>query len=362
MELPNWVQVFPENSELPNGPVKFGIDPTLDRIHLGHFVPLRLAKKLADSGRSVVLVLGTFTATLGDPSGRNSTRPMIRASETVKNAKRIVNQIRLVMKDSGVTFWHNHRLHAKMSMQDFMQHAAKFTVNFMLSRNSFQERYQAKNPIGLHELLVPICQGLDSVELHAAIEIGGLDQLFNFQVSRMLQEQQGQKPQVCLMTPIINGTDGRKMSKSFGNCVFLDDPPDEIFGKVMSISDQTMSEWMPLFLDRDVDAEKNPLLEKMSLAQGIVAQIYDEDAAARAVSHFNQTVRQGQVPDSIPTMSAATLLEAVVKIRACSKTQARKLIEQGACYVDQQKTLDPNAAVVSGQTIKAGHRCFVRIE
>lgn len=362
------MNVFPHDADLsPVKRVKFGIDPTFSRLHLGHFVPLRLVKKLAAQGHDITIVLGTFTAQLGDPSGRDTTRPILPAQEVEKNAEAIKDQVRKLLgieekfPRGSIKFFRNGVLHNNTKLPEFFKFVSQFTLAHMTSRNAFQDRIENGQSIALHELLVPILQGLDSVALKTEIEIGGQDQLFNFQIARQLQENDGQKPQACILLPIINGTDGRKMSKSLGNCIFLDEDPADIFGKVMSISDAVMSEWLPLFTDWKPEADANPMFVKKQLAFDIVQQIAGLEAAITAKNHFEEVVQNKQLPDDIPSITATDLLDAVVKMRQCSKTAARNLIGSGGVRVNNQKVVDCTTHLNEGEIVQAGKRNFAKI-
>jgi len=367
-------QVFPENADLtPCKRVKFGIDPTFPRLHLGHLVPLRLAKKMMLEGHKLTIVLGTFTAQLGDPSGRDATRPILAESDVEANADSIFSQIKKILGKENFGTDHfdeivphkwvicrNGWLHNKMTLPTFMKQVAKFTLSHMTSRNAFQDRIANNQSIGMHELLVPICQGWDSVALQSEIEIGGQDQLFNFQVARHLQEANGQKPQACIMLPIINGTDGRKMSKSLGNCVFFDEDPNDIFGKVMSIPDAVMEEWFPLFVDFMVD-DIHPMNKKKILALEIVNQLHGLQLAQSAQENCLKTVQNKELPSDIPTIPATPLLNAVVACCTISKTAARQRLKDGAVKVDGVKVFDEQLMLKPGQVVQCGRRDFVRI-
>lgn len=365
-------QVFPENADLsPFKRVKFGIDPTFPRLHLGHLVPLRLAKKMMLDGHHLTIVLGTFTAQLGDPSGRDSTRPILAEAEVEANAKSILSQIFNILGEENIALYENIPgkwtlckngwLHNQMTLPTFMKQVAKFTLSHMTSRNAFQDRIDNKQSIGMHELLVPICQGWDSVALKSEIEIGGQDQLFNFQIARQLQEANGQKPQSCIMMPIINGTDGRKMSKSLGNCIFFDDDPNDVFGKVMCISDAVMEEWFPLFVDFTVEDDVHPMDKKKILAVEIVKQLHTSDVAEAAQENFYKTVQNKELPTDISTLPASSLLNAVVACCNISKTAARQRLREGAVKVDGVKTFDEQFVLSAGQTVQCGRRDFARI-
>ena len=369
-------QTVPENVDLtPCKRVKFGIDPTFPRLHLGHLVPLRLVKKMMEEGHDITIVLGTFTAQLGDPSGRDTTRPILAKEEVKENAKSILKQITKILGEPRDKFWgepltwwlfENHTVHDAIPLGDFMRIASNFTLTHMTSRNGFQERINNNQPVAMHELLVPMCQGWDSVALKTEIEIGGQDQLFNFQIARQLQEAEGQKPQGCILMPIINGTDGRKMSKSLGNCIFWDEDPNDVFGKVMSIPDNVMEEWFPLFVDFTVEEDMHPMDKKKVLAIEIIKQLHGTVEAIDANQHFFQTVQNKQIPDDIPFirigLDAVTILDAVVRMNNSSKTFARQLIKDGAVKIDGEKVFDETVQILSNQIIQSGKRNFAKVE
>ena len=368
-------QTFPENADIsPSKRVKFGIDPTFPRLHLGHLVPLRHVKEMMNLGHEITIVLGTFTAQLGDPSGRDTTRPILSEEEVGKNAEYIFVQIYKFLGEKNFssisekgkwTLCKNNWLHNQMRLPQFMKLVSKFTLSYMTSRNAFQERIANNQSIGLHELLVPVCQGWDSVALNAEIEVGGQDQLFNFQVARQMQLDEGKKPQACIMMPIINGTDGRKMSKSLGNCIFLDEDPKDIFGKVMSIPDSVMEEWFPLFTSFTIDSTNDPMENKKKLAREIVTMLHSSEIAIEANQYFVDTIQNKELPEDIPEIQASTLLDAVLKIDKISKTAARKLIEAGAVRLHTTtvpvKIFDEKLVLESGQVIQCGKRRFARI-
>lgn len=331
------IEIFPKDSEISTlKEVKFGIDPTSSRLHLGHLVPLRLVRKMQEEGKSITIVLGTFTSILGDPSGKEKTRPILSKDEVEKNAEIILEQINSILKP-GFKVFRNGDLFNSMSVPELMKIVSNFTVQQIVKRDAFANRMNNDIPIAIHELIVPILQGTDSVELKSEIEIGGTDQLFNFQVARRLQELNGQKPEVCMMVPIINGTDGRKMSKSFGNCIFLDESPEEIFGKCMRISDEVMDEWIPLF--QDENKESNLMIRKKKLAFDIVNQIWGNSNAEWAQEHFENTIQRKNIPDDIMEISATNILEAVVLIRNCSNKEARRLMTGESVSVDKKKII-----------------------
>lgn len=353
------LQRFPNTFTLPNRKlrIKFGIDPTSDRLHLGHLIPIKLVKEFKDLGHTIDIVIGTFTAQLGDPSGKNSMRPMLSFEDTNKNALSIIEQVKRIL-GNDVNIHFNHSWFEKMSMFEMMNLVSKFTVSNLLSRDSFQKRIEESNPIGVHELMVPILQGLDSVFLKSDVEIGGSDQLFNFKISRELQVISGQDPENCLLVPIINGTDGRKMSKTFNNCIFINDKPEDVFGKVMSISDDTMEEWCQIFpIDSDI---KHPMFKKKKLAHEITKLIWGIKLADVSQLHFEDVIQKGILPESIPEISEASLLNVIKKIRKTSLTQSRRLLESNAVKVND-KIVNSNINLSSGDIVKVGKRDFVKI-
>jgi tyrosyl-tRNA synthetase len=353
-------EIFPEGSNIKGlKRVKFGIDPTFPALHLGHLVPLRIVKQLQEQGKEITIVLGTFTAQMGDPSGKDQTRPILSEKEVFDNSLHIMNQVHSLLGNSGVVFWRNGDLFNKMRVPELMKIVSDFTVQQMTRRDAFAKRIQDGVSIGVHELIVPILQGTDSVFLKSEIEIGGTDQLFNFQVARRLQELNGQEPEVCIMAPIINGTDGRKMSKSLGNCIFLDEDPTDVFGKCMSISDETMNEWIPLLTDGN--KESQPMARKKKMARDIVEQLFDHATALSCLQEFENRIQNGELPDEIEDIRADDIVDAIVKIRGCSKTQARRLLMDGAVKLDGVKATE-DSQIATGQIIKVGKRDFGRID
>jgi len=247
-----------------------------------------------------------------------------------------------------------------MTLPKFLRNvASKFTLSHMISRNAFSNRIENNHPIAMHELLVPMLQGMDSVHLETEIEVGGQDQLFNFQIARQLQESFGQKPQTCVMFPVINGTDGRKMSKSLNNCIFLDEPANDIFGKVMSIPDNVMFEWFPLLTDVQT-CPLHPMEAKKKLAFEIVLQLQNKEAAEQAKSFFEKTVQQKEIPNTIPEIQAETLVLAIQKMRNCSKTACRKLLNGKGVKINGVVCTE-DRPVSSGEIIQIGKREFAKI-
>ena len=362
-------KILPEGSNLKDlKRVKFGIDPTGSKLHLGHLVPLRLVKKMQEAGAVVTIVLGDFTARMGDPSGKDKTRPILSKEEVEENTRVIIMQVDSIL-NPGFFIFKNGDVFNEMKVPELMNIVSDFTVQQMTKRDAFAKRIQEGVSIGIHELIVPILQGIDSVRLNSQIEIGGTDQLFNFQIARRLQELNGQEPEICILAPIINGTDGRKMSKSLGNCIFIDDDPTDVFGKCMSISDETMNIWIPLLTDEN--KESHPMDRKKKMAFDIVEQLFDTSIAEVCLKQFKNTIQNKEIPENIPEIkilgweehnchNEISLIKAVVIIRNCSNSQARRLIMDGAVKVDGIK-VDSETILSSGQIMKIGKRDFGRI-
>lgn len=330
---------FPENVNpfIKKGVVKLGIDPTGPDLHLGHLLPIKLFKKFKNEGFDPHIILGTFTAQIGDASGRDTTRPILTPEQTKDNADKILSQItRVLGKDINIHFnteWFN-----TMSLVEIMNIMSKFSVQKLLSRDSFSKRIDSNTPIAMHELMGPVLQGIDSFKLNTVVEIGGTDQLFNFSISRDIQELLGQSPQVSVFTPVINGTDGRKMSKSFGNCIFLNDTPDDVFGKVMSISDSLMKEWLPIFFD-SIDVNLHPMKQKKQLAKQVTMEIWGEDLANISLSNFESIIQNKEIPEDISEVPLSNIIEIVKNVLNSSKSKAKQLISENAVKINELKLM-----------------------
>jgi tyrosyl-tRNA synthetase len=362
----NKITSFPQGSEeaIFNSTtplrVKLGFDPTGSRLHLGHLAPIRIAQKLAQRGHHIVIILGTLTGRLGDPSGQDQTRPLLSKEESLSNAEALQRTLEGFFPD-GFEVHQNHTFVDEIDIPFFLTRlAAKVNVAQMLSRDGFRRRIENGNSIALHELLVPLLQGFDSVKVRADVEIGGTDQLFNFQIARLLQESEGQKKQVCLFAPIVAGTDGKKASKSAGNAIFLDEHPNEIFGKILSTSDEVAGELIQSLTDLD-QLPDHPLERKKLLAFDLVSQIHGVEAAKVAQENFEATVQRKELPQEIDTIEADSLLNLVVKIRSCSRAQGRKLIVAGGVKVNGEKVTDVFANPSINSILQVGKRDFARI-
>lgn len=356
-------KIIPEGSSLPtSGIVKFGVDPTGPDLHLGHLIPILMVKKLKEQGMTVQIVLGTYTAMLGDPSGKDQTRQMLSSSQTKANADKLISQLeRILGKDININF--NNEWFDKMTMTDLLQILSKYTVDYLMSRDAFQKRQESGATIGMHELIVPLLQGLDSVELKANVEVGGSDQLFNFLLSREVQTKAGQEPEICVMAPIINGTDSRKMSKTFGNCIYVNDPPKDVFGKVMSIPDSVMHEWYPLFAET-YEPKDHPMRLKKALAV-IITNIIWPGKGEEELKGFESQFQKGTLPTDIPLLPNADLTSFISSLIKGSKSDARRLIQQGAVSLfrgdTDQKINDPAFKLESGDIVKAGKRNYGKV-
>jgi tyrosyl-tRNA synthetase len=357
--------------------VKFGIDPTFTDVHLGHGVPIRLLATFQELGHLPVLILGDGTARLGDPTGRNDQRPPLSADEVATNAATYLDQIGLLLDldPSRCEIRRNSEWFGGMDFFDALKLAAEGTAARLLERDDFRKRMDQAQPVHLHEMIYPLMQGWDSVKVEADIEIGGNDQLFNLHMGRLLQERHGQLPQVCLTTPLLLGTDGRKMSKSYGNHVGLNFDAGEIYGKVMSLDDEGMDDWFRLatgLSDEEVSALKagHPREAKDRLAREVVAAVHDHDAADAAAKEFTARFRGGAMPSEMPEIALAESSWPLPKLMveaglAKSTSEARRLIQGGGVKQDGEPLKDVNAVIelpVEGSLVlQAGKRRFARL-
>jgi len=358
--------------------VKFGIDPTFTDVHLGHGVPIRLLKRFQSLGHLPVLIIGDGTARLGDPTGRNDQRPPLTAEEVAHNAATYLEQIGhlLDLDPQRCEVRHNSEWFRKMDFFDSLRLAAEGTAARLLERDDFRKRMDAHLPVHLHEMMYPLMQGWDSVVTKADIEIGGNDQLFNLHMGRQLQERHGQAPQVCLTTPLLLGTDGRKMSKSYGNHVGLNASSGDMYGKIMSLSDEGMADWFRLATDLEEEEYSallagHPRQAKDRLAREVTAGIHGVAAATAAAEEFTRRFRGGELPSDIPEfrLEAASLpLPQLMKevSLASSTSDARRLIQGGGVKQDGEVLSDVKALIEipadgKGFVLQAGKRRFARI-
>ena len=350
--------------------VKFGVDPTSPDLHLGHSVPLFKLRQFQDLGHRAVLVIGDFTAQIGDPTGRNAARPEISPEEVRRNAATYQEQaFRILDPDRTEIVW-NASWFERMSSRELLLLERRATATQILQRRDFQQRWEKGEPIGLHELLYPLLQGWDSVMVRADVEIGGSDQLFNMLIGRDLQEQMKQPPQIVVTLPLLEGVDGEnKMSKSLGNAIGVAESPEEIFGKTMSISDELMSRWYPIFLGAPLSSEAHPMEAKKGLAERLVARFHGAEAARKARTGFDRVFSQREVPEEIPEFALPgheqPILEALLLVGAVpSKSEAKRLVIQGAVLIDGVRVTDPRSTVsLSGHPLlRCGKRFFARLK
>ncbi len=361
--------------------IKAGFDPTAPDLHLGHTVLINKMRRFQDFGHEVIFLIGDFTGLIGDPTGRNATRPPLTPDEVKANAATYQAQIFKILDPQKTTVDFNSRWMGEMTSAGLIQLAARHTVARMLERDDFSKRYKGGQPIAIHEFLYPLVQGYDSVALRADVELGGTDQKFNLLVGRQLQEAYGQEPQVVLTMPLLEGLDGvNKMSKSLGNYIGVTEPADDMFGKLMSISDELMWRYFDLLsfmpnaelakFKQEVAGGRNPMEVKIELALEITARFHDQNSAQLALEHFRARSQLGQVPDNVPkrvvNIDAASIGVAAL-LKQCGLTSstsaAHRLMEQGGVRIDSQKVTDPKASVNSGKTylIQVGKRVFEEI-
>ena len=341
--------------------VKLGVDPTTSDIHLGHTLVLRKLRQFQDLGHQAVLIIGDFTGMIGDPSGRSATRPQLTHEEVMTNAATYREQAFKILDPERTETVFNGEWFRKMTFQDVIRLNSRVTLQQMLQRDDFHERLEKQQPIRAHEIQYPIMRGWDSVMVQADVELGGTDQLFNILVGRDFQREEGLSQQVVFLLPLLEGLDGvKKMSKSFGNFVGITDPPGEMFGKLMSISDELMTRYCALLLGRDVPADAHPMEAKKQLAFEVVATYHSREAAQRARDEWNARFSEKDLSDvDLPKLGpdfwpfeevyGGDLVTIVCgAYLTCfnvqkSRTEARKLIEQGSVKVDGKKFRDPKA-------------------
>jgi tyrosyl-tRNA synthetase len=359
--------------------IKCGCDPSRPDLHIGHAVLLRKMRQFQDLGHQAILLIGDFTAMIGDPTGRNKTRPQLTIEDTKLNAKSYIDQASIVLDKSTLDIVYNSDWLGKMDFSDVIKLASKYTVARMLERDDFTKRYGAGVPISLHEFLYPLAQGYDSVHLKADVELGGTDQKFNLLVGRDLQKESGQIPQVVITTMLLEGTDGiEKMSKSYDNYIGLTDSPSDMYGRTLSIPDTLIGKYFEYAttisveslddIKKDLSAGKsNPRDLKRQLAREIVQIYHDKDAAQKAESDFDALFIKKDIPDDIPEYalsSTETLVSIMVGNELVSSNgDAKRMIKQGAVKLDDEKISDMFFEVSpdSEKVLKVGKRKFLRI-
>ncbi|MDE2048423.1 MAG: tyrosine--tRNA ligase [Betaproteobacteria bacterium] len=358
--------------------VKLGLDPTAPDIHLGHTVVLNKMRQLQNLGHTVIFLIGDFTSRIGDPSGRNATRPPLTREQIEANAQTYFRQAAMVLDERKTEIRYNSEWSEPLGADGMIKLAAKYTLARLLERDDFTKRYKAGVPISMHELLYPLMQGYDSVALKSDLELGGTDQKFNLLVGRELQREYGQEPQCILTMPLLEGLDGvEKMSKSKNNYVGISEPPGEMFGKLMSISDELMWRYFELLsfrpmneieqLRRECAEGRNPRDAKVMLAQEIVARFHDARAADAALATFEARFREGALPADMPAltlhgapMAIGTLLKQ--SLLAPSTSEALRNVEQGGVRVDGERVEDKQLKLQAGTyVLQVGKRKFARV-
>ena len=361
--------------------VKAGFDPTAPDLHIGHTVLINKMRQFQEYGHEVVFLIGDFTGMIGDPSGKNATRPPLSAEEIGENARTYEAQIYKILDEGKTRIDFNSRWMGEMGADGLIKLASHHTVARMLERDDFKKRYEGGQPISIHEFLYPIVQGYDSVALKADVELGGTDQKFNLLVGRQLQQDFGQEPQLVMTTPLLEGLDGvQKMSKSLGNYVGITDAPGEMFGKLMSISDDLMWRYFELLsfrslddiegLKRSVGSGMNPRDAKFELALEIVARFHDDTAAEAAKQEFIARFREGAMPEDMPELTLeaqegglgiAHLLKGAGLVSSTS--EAFRMIKQGAVRIDGERVEDRGLTIDAGSTnvYQVGRRRFARV-
>ena len=360
--------------------IKLGCDPSRPDLHIGHGVVLRKLRHFQDLGHQVVLVIGDFTAIIGDPSGRNKTRPQLSLEEAKKNAETYVNQSEVILDIDILKIVYNSTWLNIMRFSEVVQLASKYTIARMMERDDFTKRYKAEVPISIHEFLYPLAQGMDSVELKADLELGGTDQKFNLLVGRDLQREYGQEPQVIMTLPLLEGTDGvEKMSKSYGNHIGLHDIPEDMYGKALSISDDMIEKYFLLAVDADDDTMKevrrqlddnsiNPRDVKRWLARELVTLYYDSETAVKAQEHFDRVFVSKDVPDDMEEFKLTEEIQLLDILKNSgfirSKGEGRRLIKQNAIKLNGKICGDELTALAPGcdeVVIKVGKRRFLKV-
>lgn len=362
--------------------IKAGFDPTAPDLHLGHTVLINKLKHFQDLGHHVMFLIGDFTGMIGDPTGKNTTRPPLSREQILENARTYQEQVFKILDPSLTEICFNSVWFEPLGAAGMIKLAALHTVARMLERDDFAKRYANGQPIAIHEFLYPLCQGYDSVAMRSDVELGGTDQKFNLLVGRELQKHYGQSPQCVLMMPLLEGLDGvNKMSKSLGNYVGINEPAKEIFGKLMSVSDTLMWRYYDLLsfrgaseiarLRQEVADGRNPRDVKVLLAQEIVARFHDQRAAEDALADFEARFRQGALPDDIPDVvlslqGASPSIAHVLKQAGltASTSEAMRMIEQGGVKVDGVKIEDKGLILSTGKSfvLQVGKRKFARVD
>lgn len=361
--------------------IKLGCDPSRPDLHIGHSVVLRKLAQFQQLGHQAILIIGDFTGMIGDPSGRNSTRPALTLEQTRINGESYFQQASKILDKNKTKIVYNSEWLGKMTFEDVIKLASKYTVARMLERDDFTKRYKAGEPISIHEFLYPLAQAMDSVAIQSDVELGGTDQKFNLLVGRDIQREYGVEPQVILTMPLLVGTDGvEKMSKSYDNYIGISDPPEQIFGRTMSIPDTLIYTYFELATDvsnerlKEIktaleDGKTNPRDLKRELARKLVSMYYDEDTALRAQEEFDKIFIKKEIPDEIDEFNIEenreiNILDLLLLVNfAPSKGEAKRLVLQGGVSIDGEKVSDvhQNIKIKSGMILKVGKRKFLKL-
>lgn len=358
--------------------IKLGLDPTAPDIHLGHTVVLNKMRQLQDMGHNVIFLIGDFTSTIGDPSGRNNTRPPLTREQIEANAKTYYAQASLVLDPARTEIRYNSEWCDPLGARGMIQLASRYTVARMMEREDFTKRFKGGIPISVHEFLYPLMQGYDSVALKSDLELGGTDQKFNLLVGRELQKEYGQEPQCILTMPLLVGTDGvEKMSKSKGNYIGISESPDSMFGKLMSISDTLMWRYFELLsfrsleeiaaLKQEIDGGRNPRDAKVLLAQEIIARFHSAKAADEALAAFEARFRDGAIPEDMPEVNIGGAPVGILKLLreaglVASGSEAQRNVEQGGVRVNGDRVEDKSLQLPAGTyVVQVGKRKFARV-
>ena len=357
--------------------IKLGMDPTAPDLHLGHTVVINKLKQLQDLGHEIIFLIGDFTGMIGDPTGKNVTRKPLTKDEVLENAKTYEKQVFKILDKDKTKIAFNSEWMSKMSSADMINLASKHTVARMLERDDFSKRYKSEQAISIHEFLYPLVQGFDSVALQADMELGGSDQKFNLLVGRDLQKQAGMEPQVILTMPLLEGLDGvQKMSKSLENYIGIDESPDSMFGKIMSISDELMWRYLELLSfesletieswKKEVNDGENPRNIKFRLAEEIITRFHDTDQAKKAQQNFIDRFAKNQTPDEMDEFSFLKGIKIANLLKdsnlASSTSEALRMIKQGAAKIDGEKITDKDLEPEVGTAVyQVGKRKFARV-
>lgn len=359
--------------------IKLGLDPTAPDIHIGNAVPIHKLRHFQELGHTAILIIGDYTALVGDPTGVNKTRPQLTHKEIKENTKTYLNQLGKILNLEKTEIYYNSKWFSEMKFMEVISLASKMTVARMLERDDFTKRYNSGVPISLHEFIYPLMQGYDSIMMRSDVEIGGTDQTFSLLVGRDLQRDKGMEPQVALTTPLLEGIDGnKKMSKSLGNYIGICDEPKEIFGKAMSIPDNLMRKYFELATDAPFDEidrclRDHPRQAKVNLGKAIIRRYHTEETTERVAKEFDRIFKERMLPDDIPqiTLSQEAVLDQkvwLVKLLvltgfANTNGEARRLITQGGVSIDDKTLTDPSLEVLikTGMILKVGKRRFVKI-